>query len=361
MKKIIFFVVVILMIAFISYSSVYADWLDKYLDDDYTAETNGSIRIGFLLKTMQEERYLKDKAAFFEKAEELGVEVIFAASNNDEGTQLEKLDQMLAKGADVIVLQPVNTETGSILVDRAHQIGVPVVNYDSLIVNSDVDVFLTQNSWAVGQLQGKAMVEWFEKNRGTVEGNVVLLRGHPGDSNALAFSQGVLGTIEEYPGLKLVVDQAHENWSPELAMVTTEKALEKYDNDIDAVIANNSGMADGAVRALEAMGHIGTDKVFVAGSDADLTNIRYIAEGKQNVEIFKKIKPLAYKSVEVAVALARNPESSIEDIIDIDRYVNNGRYDVPTVVTPVVIVNKDNIMNTVVADEFHSEGDIYGE
>ncbi|MFP4661281.1 MAG: substrate-binding domain-containing protein [Halanaerobiales bacterium] len=360
MKKVIFLFIAVLMV-FIFYNSVYADWLDKYLDEDYTADNNGEIRIGFLLKTMQEERYLKDRDAFFEKADELDVEVIFAAANNDEQTQLEKLDQMIAKGADVIVLQPVNTETASILVDRAHQASVPVVNYDSLITNSDVDVFLTQNSWAIGELQGEAMVEWFEKHRGRLEGNVVLLRGQPGDSNALAFSQGVLNTINKYPGLKLVVDQAHENWSPELAMATTEKALEEYSNDIDAVIANNSGMADGAVRALEAMGHIGTEKVFVAGSDADLTNIRYIVAEKQNIEIFKKIKPLAYKSVEVAVALARNPDSSVEDIIDIDRYVNNGQYDIPTVVTPVVTVHEGNIMETVVAEEFHSEADIYGQ
>jgi D-xylose transport system substrate-binding protein len=228
-------------------------------------------------------------------------------------------------------------------------------------MNSDVDLFITQDSWAVGELQGEAMVEWFKENRGEVKGNVVLLRGQPGDSNANAFSQGVLDTIAEHEGLELVVDQSHEGWSPDLAMATTENALTSYDNEIDAVVANNSGLASGAVRALEAQGMADTDKVFVAGSDADVINIRYIDQGKQTIEIFKKVKPLAYKAAEVAVELAKNPDREIEDIIEIDRYVNNGNMDVPTVVTEIVVVDRDNIMDTVVADGYHKAEDIFEE
>jgi D-xylose transport system substrate-binding protein len=60
------------------------------------------VKIGFLLKTMEEERYQRDKAAFIAKAEELGAEVIFDAANNDEQTQLAKFENMLAKGALLI-------------------------------------------------------------------------------------------------------------------------------------------------------------------------------------------------------------------------------------------------------------------
>lgn len=362
MRKLAVLMVVVMLVGAMS-TVVLADeggWMSNLLGGE-AREDDGVIKVGFLLKTMQEERYLKDKAAFIEKAEELGAEVIFDAANNNEKTQLARFENMLTKGADVIVLQPVNTGTASNMVKKAHEAGVAVVNYDSLIMNSDVDVFLTQDSWAVGKLQGGAMVEWLKEKRGEVKGNVVLLRGQPGDSNARAFSQGVLDTVKEYPGLDLVVDQSHENWSPDLAMETTENALTKYDNNIDAVVANNSGMASGAVRALEAQDLADSDKVFVAGSDADLINMRYIAQGKQTVDIFKKIKPLAYQSAEVAVAMAKNPDKPIKEIIEIDRYVENNQKKVPTVVTPVVVVNKDNIMDTVVADDFHAKEDIYGE
>ncbi len=360
MRRFTILMVAVLLVVALSGAVMADGWLDNLIGGQ-DREDDGIIKVGFLLKTMQEERYLKDRAAFIEKAEELGAEVLFDSANNNENTQLAKFENMLTRGADVIVLQPVNTGTASNMVRIAHEAGVAVVNYDSLIMNSDVDVFLTQDSWAVGKLQGAAMVEWFKEHRGEVVGNVVLLRGQPGDSNARAFSQGVLDTIDEHPGLKLVVDQSHEGWSPDLAMATTENALTRFENNIDAVVCNNSGMASGAVRALEAQGLADTNKVFVAGSDADLLNIRYIAQGKQSVDIFKKIKPLAYKSAEVAVALAKNPDKPISEIIDINRYVDNGKIEVPTVVTPVVIVNKDNIMDTVVADEFHSAEDIYGE
>jgi len=336
-------------------------WLDNLLGDN-EREDDGVIKVGFLLKTMQEERYKTDRDAFIEKAEELGAdEVIFDAANNDENEQLSKFENMLTQGADVIVLQPVNTGTASNMVRMAHDSGVAVVNYDSLIMNSDVDLFLTQDSWAVGELQGEAMVEWFKENRGEVKGNVVLLRGQPGDSNANAFSQGVLDTVAEYEGLELVVDQSHEGWSPDLAMETTENALTRYDNEIDAVVANNSGMASGAVRALEAQGMADTKEVFVAGSDADLINMRYLAQGKQSIDIFKKVKPLAYEAAKAAVALAKNPDRPIDEIVNITRHVDNGQVEVPTVVTEIVVVNQDNIMDTVVADGYHEATDIFSE
>jgi D-xylose transport system substrate-binding protein len=365
MKKLSILLVVILLVSSISMAAFAQDdggWLSNLLGGSDVKEDDGVIKVGFLLKTMQEERYITDRDAFIEKAEELGAdEVVFDSANNDENLQLSKFENMLTQGVDVIVLQPVNTGTASNMVKMAHDSGVAVVNYDSLIMNSDVDVFLTQDSWAVGELQGEAMVKWFKENRGEVKGNVVLLRGQPGDSNANAFSQGVLDTVAEYEGLNLVVDQSHEGWAPNLAMATTENALTKYDNNIDAVVANNSGLASGAVRALEAQGMADSDQVFVAGSDADLLNIRYIAQGKQTVEIFKKIKPLAYKAAEVAVALAKNPDKPIDEIVTIDRYVDNGQIEVPTVITEIVVVNQDNIMDTVVADGYHEATEIFEE
>jgi D-xylose transport system substrate-binding protein len=364
MKKLSILLVVLLLVSSMSMSVLAQDggWLSNLLGNSGEQEDDGLIKVGFLLKTMQEERYIKDREAFIEKAEVEGAdEVIFDSANNDENAQLAKFENMLTQGADVIVMQPVNTGTASNMVRMAHDAGVAVINYDSLIMNSDVDLFITQDSWAVGELQGEAMVEWFKENRGEVKGNVVLLRGQPGDSNANAFSQGVLDTIAEHEGLELVVDQSHEGWSPDLAMATTENALTSYDNEIDAVVANNSGLASGAVRALEAQGMADTDKVFVAGSDADVINIRYIDQGKQTIEIFKKVKPLAYKAAEVAVELAKNPDREIEDIIEIDRYVNNGNMDVPTVVTEIVVVDRDNIMDTVVADGYHKAEDIFEE
>jgi D-xylose transport system substrate-binding protein len=320
-----------------------------------SGRAEAKVKIGFLLKTMQEERYQKDKAAFIAKAEEMGAEVVFDSANNDEQMQLSKFENMLAKGCQVIVMQPVNTGTAGNMVMMANDEGVKVVGYDSMLVNGPLDYMVMQDSWAVGKLQGEAMIEWFNAKKGKVEGNVALIMGQPGDSNAAAMSEGALKIIEDNPGLELVVQQSHEGWSPDKAMATAENALTKFENKIDAFICNNSGMARGVVAALDAQGLADTEKVFVAGSDADLVNIQYVAQGKQSVEIWKKIKPLAETSAEVAVKLAMGEE------VKADKMVNNGYVDVPTVVTPIVLITKDNIDDTIVAEGFYTKEEVYVE
>ncbi|MFZ1830807.1 MAG: substrate-binding domain-containing protein [Candidatus Competibacteraceae bacterium] len=319
------------------------------------------VKVCFLLKTMQEERYQHDKADFTAKAQSLGAEVVFDSANNDEQAQLAKLENMLAKGCKVIVLQPVNTGTAGKMVKTANEEGVKVVGYDSMLVNGPLDIMVMQDSWAVGKLQGEAMLNWFQKHKGKIEGNVALIMGQPGDSNAVAMSSGALELIKKNPGLKLVVEQSHEGWSTDKAMATTENALTKYKNQVDAFICNNSGMARGVVAALSAQGLASTDKVFVAGSDADLSNIQYVAQGKQTVEIWKKVKPLAETAAEIAVKLAQNPDKKPADLVKIDKTVNNGAVDVPTVVTEIVPITKDNLDSTIIAEKLYTKEQVYGK
>ena len=307
------------------------------------------VKIGFILKTMQEERYQRDKAVFTKKAESLGAKVYFDSANNDEQVQLAKFENMLAKGAKVIVMQPVNTGTAGNMVKMANEEGVKVVGYDSMLSNGPLDAMVMQDSWAVGKLQGEAMVEWLKNKKGKVEGKVALIMGQPGDSNAIAMSSGALEIIEKNPGLELVAKQAHEGWSSDKAMATAENVLTKHANGIDAFICNNSGMARGVIAALDAQGLADTEKVFVAGSDADLVNIQFVSQGKQSVEIWKKISPLAETAAEIAVTLAKGEN------IKADKMLNNGFVDVPTIVTPVVLVSKDNLESSINAEGFYTK------
>src|ERR1700744_1260227 len=325
------------------------------------AYTAGKVKIGFLLKTMQEERYQRDKAAFFAKAKALGADVIFDSANNDEQAQLAAFENMLSRGAQAIVLQPVNTGTAGSMVTLAHKSGVKVIGYDAMLVNGPLDAMVMQDSWAVGKLQAEAMVAWLKARYGSVKGNVALIRGQPGDSNANTVSSGVLEVLKANPELKLVVDQSHEGWSPDKAMATTENLLTKFGKKIDAVICNNSGMARGVIAALDAQGLASADKIFVAGSDADLVNIQYVAQGKQAVDVWKKIDPLAETAAEIAVRLATNPDKDPKTLVKADRVINNGAVDVPTLVTPVVLGDKSNLDQTIIAEGFYTHKQVYGK
>ncbi|MEW6056729.1 MAG: substrate-binding domain-containing protein, partial [Bdellovibrionota bacterium] len=117
-----------------------------------------SPKIGFILSTMQEERYQRDRAVFEETIKKLGGQVVFASCNNNEQTQAAQVDNLLTQGVKALVIQPVNGDTAAGLVRQAKEDQVPVVSYDRLIRNAPVDFYVTEDSEKVGQLQAEAAV-----------------------------------------------------------------------------------------------------------------------------------------------------------------------------------------------------------
>jgi len=319
------------------------------------------LRIGFILKTMQEERYRTDKALFIARAEAKGATILFNSSGNDELTQLRQVEQLLDEGIEVLVLQPVNTGTAGSLVKLAHARGIRVVGYDSMLQNGPLDVMVMQDSWAVGRLQAKALEKWLQDKKGKVAGKIALIMGQPGDANAEAMSVGVLEFIKKNQDVQLVAKRSHMAWSPDLSRETAENLLVKHNNEIDAFVCNNSGLAFGVMSALREEGMDSIDKVFVAGSDADLRNLRLIAQGKQAFEVWKNIKPLAYRAADIAVALANEPGKPIEEIVNDSSPVNNGFGMIPTVITPVVGVERQTIDSTVIAKGHVTREEVYGK
>lgn len=308
----------------------------------------GSPKVGFILSTMQEERYQRDKAVFEATVKKLGGEVVFASCNNNEQTQAAQVDNLLSQGVKALVIQPVNGDTAAGLVKQAKEDGVAVVDYDRLIRNAPIDFYITEDSEKVGALQAEAAVA----HTGG-KGNFVLLMGQAGHSVAEARTRGVMKVLAKHPNIKLVVKQYHHGWSPKLAMETTENALTKYKNDIHAVIANNSGMAHGAIQALAEQKLAG--KVFVAGADADLTAIRDIVSGKQQFEVFISITDMAERAARVAYALAAHQPLPKEDMI-----VDNGYGKIKTANTPVFAVSKKNLDKQIIATGFHTKKAVYG-
>jgi D-xylose transport system substrate-binding protein len=306
------------------------------------------IKIGFVLSTLQEERYLKDQKFFTEEAKRLGFTPVLASAENNPQTQAAKVENMLSLGVKAIVIQPVNSQAAANLVKLAHAEKVPVVAYDRMIADAPVDAYVTQDSFQVGVLQAEAAVK---ATKG--EGNYVLLRGQAGHSVANEISRGVLSVLAQHKGIKVVIDKSHENWSGALAMATVENALTQTNNKIAAVLANNSGMAQGAVQAIAEQGLIG--KVFVAGADADLAAIKNIVADRQQFEVLKDIRPLAETSAQIAFQLAKGEK------IKATQSTKSGKFDVPTFATPVYAINKANLEERVYKTGFHDKKAVLGK
>jgi D-xylose transport system substrate-binding protein len=256
---------------------------------------------------------------------------------------------MLIKGVDVLIVAPHNGEIAASIVEAAHRRGVPVISYDRLIRNSDVDLYISHQVEKMGEMQARYAVERKPK------GNYVLIGGSPTDNNAILLRKGQMTVLEplvKRGDIKIISQQFAREWKAEEALRITEDALTRTGNRIDAIIASNDGTAGGAISALEAVGLAG--KVLVTGQDAQKDAIQRIVKGTQTMTIYKQIEPLAHAAVDAAVKLARKQPVETTD------KVNNGKIDVPSILLAPIAVDKSNVDSTVIAEGYHQRTDIYG-
>lgn len=311
------------------------------------ATSENKPKVGFILAGFGVERFYKDQEFFYNAAEKYGVEVLFDSSDEDK-IQLDKAQNLIARGIKALVFLPVDSLTSKTVVDVAHKHDVKVIAYDRSILNADLDYHITQDSYEVGRLQANAAAEWCNG-----KGKVILCAGTKGVSVAEEITRGAKETLEQnYPGMEIVLLQYHPNWGADETMATVENALTRF-GMVDAVLCNNSAMARGAVQALEAEGLTG--EVFVAGADADLANCQYIVQGLQQYDVLKDIKPLAEKAAQVAADIAYGREVKYELVVD------NGYKEVPTILTPVYGFDIDNIEEVIVKSGFHTYEELYSE
>lgn len=306
------------------------------------------VKLGFVLATMNEERYAKDKEYFTQAAEAHGAVVEFAACDDKVDVQTAKVETLLAKQVDVLVIQPVNGDAASSIVQQAKKDGIPVVAYDRLIKNADIDAYVTQDSFQVGVLQAEAAVK---ATNG--KGNFIILMGEAGHSVADEITRGNLSVLEKHPEIKVVVKQNHPGWSTSLALSTVENSLTRFKNNIQAILANNDGMALGATQALEEQKLLG--KVFIAGADADLSAVQNVAKGRQSLTVLKGIKPLAEAAVRAGVTLAK------KEPLQGDASKNNGFKDVTVINTPVEAITRENLDERIIGTGFHTRDAVYGK
>jgi D-xylose transport system substrate-binding protein len=255
-------------------------------------------QVAFLLSTLQEERYQKDVKYFTQRADELGLRTVTLAADNDNAKQIAQVEDVLNQGAKVLVVQPTDSQAASSYVRLAHDHGAKIVAYDRAIISGDLDYYVSHDSYKVGVLQAQAAIA---ATGG--KGKYVLLSGQAGHSVATEITRGYEDTLAPYVArgdIEIVMKQNHSAWSPEQALKTVEDALTRTGGHIDAILANNSGMARGAVQAITAAG---LQHVFIAGADADAANVNYVCEGKQTIEVLKDIQPLARTAAEVAKQL----------------------------------------------------------
>lgn len=305
--------------------------------------------IGLSMDTLQEARWKVDRDTFVARANELGVDVMVNSANSDDTVQLRDVNSFISNGVDAIVIIPHDGAAMAQAVRNAKEADIPVIAYDRLITGADLDLYVTFNNVKVGEVQAQYLVDALGG-----KGNIVRIYGAPTDNNAKLFKQGQDNVLQPYidsGAIKVVHEDWATEWRPQVAKQITNAAITNNGHDFVAILASNDGTAGGAIQALKEEGLAG--KILVTGQDAELAASQRIVDGTQAMTIYKSVKTLASQAAEYAVKMAKGKPFVAKFELD------NGHTLVPSVFLPVTAVDKNNILETVIAEGFRTFDDVY--
>ncbi len=304
---------------------------------------NAPLKIGYLMDSLKVERWQTDLDNFQKRAKELGAEVLVETAEGDDEVQLQQSQKLMDSGARVLVLVPHDADKAARIVNASKARHIPVLCYERLVRNSDVDFFVGTNAEVIGELQSSTLARLAPK------GNYVLIGGSPADSNAKVLREGQMRALQasvDRGDIKIVSDGWAKDWDPAEAYAIMSKAIDSTKGDVAAVVASNDGTAGGAIQALQE--HKLAGKVLVSGQDADLAAIIRILDGTQTMTVYKPIGLQARTAAEVAVSLAAG--TPIKNAVSI----LNGTKTVQAIFLSPVVVTRDNVKQTVIKDGFQN-------
>jgi len=290
-----------------------------------------------------------DHQLFTARAKQLGADVTLQVTSCADAAKGIREGSLRVQGIDALVLVSSNDGHALEVVEAAHGAGVPVVAYDKLIEDCELDLFVSFDNLKVGILQASYLT------KRVPHGKYVLIGGPPEDANAKSYRLGQMAILQPFldrGDIQIVADEAAKGWFPMEAFRITKAALEKTGGKIDAVLASNDGTAGGALQALTGKGLAG--KVPVTGQDADLAACRRIVQGIQSMTVYKPVTLLAARAAEATVALCMK-----EPFPGKIQVIPNGNRSVPSLLYEPITVDLDNLRATVIKDGFHVEAEVF--
>jgi D-xylose transport system substrate-binding protein len=277
-----------------------------------------------------------------------GVPVEIQNAQGDKSQQQQQAEQAITNGAKILLLTNLDSGSGAAIEKQAAAKGVKTIDYDRLTLNGAADYYVSFDNVKVGELQGQGLVDCL-KAAGASKPVVAELNGSPDDNNATLFAQGYNSVLDPlYKSGEFVKgpNQSVPDWDNQQALTIYEQMLQKTNNKIDGVLAANDGLANSVISAEKSRK---LDPVPVTGQDATLQGLQNILVGDQCMTVYKAIKAEADAASKLAISLAKGeePEAGL-----VNGKSDDGSRQVPSVLLTPVAVTKDNIKDTVLADDF---------
>jgi putative multiple sugar transport system substrate-binding protein len=329
----------------------------------------GESLIGVAMPTQSLQRWNQDGANMKAKLEAKGYKVDLQYANNDINTQIQQLENMVTKGAKVLVIASIDGSVLSDVLKKAQENGIKVIAYDRLIMNTpNCDYYATFDNFKVGVIQG----QYIEKalNLKTAKGpfNIELFAGSPDDNNAVFFNKGAMSILQPYidSGKLVVPTKQTEFTTIAIQSWSSEKAQSRMDNliaakyaaktKLDIVLSPNDSLAIGIVASLKNAGYGTKAKPYpvLTGQDCDKANVKAMIAGQQSMSIFKDTRTLAAKVVEMVEAIMQGKGAPVNDT----KTYNNGVKIVPSFLCDPVYADKNNYKALLIDSGYYTAADL---
>ncbi|CAN7410865.1 sugar ABC transporter substrate-binding protein [Ensifer adhaerens] len=330
------------------------------------AQEKGTVGISMPTKTST--RWISDGETMEKLFKEAGYTPDLQFADDDIPNQLAQIENMVTKGAKVLVIGAIDGTTLSDILQKAHDAGVKVIAYDRLIRDSgNVDYYATFDNFQVGVQQATSLVQGLKLDGATEPKNVELFGGSPDDNNAFFFYDGAMSVLQPLiDSNKIVVKSGQKGmdqvgtlrWDGAVAQARMENLLSSNYTDakVDGVLSPYDGLSIGIISALKGVGYGSGDMAMpaVTGQDAELPSVKSILAGEQYSSIFKDTRELAKVTVGMVNAIMEGKEPEVNDTKTYD----NGVKVVPSYLLKPVAVDKSNIKDVLVSSGYYTEDQI---
>ena len=324
-------------------------------------EANGT-KVGVSMPTKDLQRWNQDGSNMESELKAAGYEVDLQFASNDVQTQVSQIENMIASGANVLVIAAIEGSSLGEALDMAKEAGIPVIAYDRLLMNSDaVSYYATFDNYMVGTKQGEYVVKTLDLDNAEGPFNIEFTAGDPGDNNAGYFFNGAFDVLKPYiesgklnvvSGQKTFDEVATPTWATETAQSRAENILSSYYADgtnVDVWLCSNDSTALGVENALAA-NYNGTYPI-ITGQDCDIENVKNMIAGKQSMSIFKDTRTLASQVVKMVGQILSGSEVDVNDTTTYD----NGTAVIPSYLCEPVFADVNNYKELLIDSGYYTE------
>ena len=322
--------------------------------------------IGISMPTKSSARWIGDGDNMVKELQAAGYQTDLQYAEDDIPTQLSQVENMITKGAKVLVIASIDGTTLTNALENAKAGDIKVIAYDRLIRESDaVSYYATFDNFKVGVQQAESLVKGLKERFPDVKPwNVELFGGSPDDNNAFFFYDGAMSVLQPMidagevviPSGQMGMDKVGTlRWDPATAQSRMDNILSANygDKQLNGVLSPYDGLSIGILSSVKGVGYGSGDlkMPIVTGQDAEIPSVKSIEADEQYSTIFKDTRELAKVTVGMVDAVMGGTEPQINDTKTYD----NGKLVVPSFLLEPTPVFKDNYKQVLIDSGYYTE------